>query len=143
MAEHERQEPSSKFQLRWREGKRAPRGMIRWIDAVVDGNTVYATHGGTSKIYSYDSTSDSWSQLPNCVHPNGSLAIINGWLTSIGGNSEPGSDAINELFSLRHTRGGSDSRWTKKFPPMSTKRRRSIAQCTGTTLIVAGGERDL
>ena len=111
--------------------------MSRWIDAVVDGNTVYATHGGTTKIYSYDSTSDSWSQLPNCVHLNGSLAIINGWLTSIGGNLEPGSDALNGLFSLWHTWEGSDSRWTKKFPPMPTKRRRSIAQCTGTTLIVA------
>ena len=100
----------SRFKPRWREGKRAPRGMIRWIDAVVDGNTVYVTHGGTSKIYSYDSISDSWSQLPDCaVHPNGSLAIINGWLTSIGGNLEPGSDAINELLimSLRHTREGS------------------------------------
>ena len=139
----ERQEPSCKFQLRWREGKRAPRGMIRWIDAVVDGNTVYATHGGTTKIYSYDSTSDSWSQLPDCVHSNGSLAIINGWLTSIGGNSEPGSDALNELFSLWHTWEGSDSRWTKKFPPMPTKRRRSIAQCIGTTLIVAGGEGEM
>ena len=126
------------FKLRWREGKRAPCGMIRWFDAVVDGNTVFVRDGGTGKNYLYDFTSDSWSKLPDCVYPNGSLAIVNGWLTSIGGNSEPGSYIRNELFSLKED--GGDRRWIKKFPPMPTKRRRSIALCTGTTLIVAGGE---
>ena len=86
--------------------------MIRWFDAVVDENTVYVRDGGTGKNYSYDFTSDSWSKLPDCVHPNGSLAIVGGWLTSIGGNSEPGSYVRNELFSLKEE--GSDRRWSKK-----------------------------
>ena len=103
--------------------------MIRWFDAVVDGYAVYARHVGTGK---------SIPLLPDCVHPNGSLAIVCGRLTSIGGNSDPGSYVLNELFSL--TGEGSGRKWTKKLPSMPTKRRQSIALCTGPLLIVAGGE---
>ena len=59
------------FKLRWREGNRAPNGMCRWCDAVVDGNTVYIRNGGLVKIYSYDVTNDSWSLLLDCIHKQG------------------------------------------------------------------------
>ena len=87
-------------------------------------------------VYSYDVPSDSWSQLPDCVHPSGSLAIVNGWLTAVGGECFP--TCSNELFSL--TGEGSGRRWTKKFPSMPTKRCVTTSLCTGTTLIVAGGQ---
>ena len=119
------------IKLRWREGTRAPGGMDRRFDAVVDGNTVYVRTEGTVNIYSYDVTSDSWSQLPDCVYESGSITIINGWLTTVGGSHS------NKLFSL--TREGSGRRWTEKFPPMPTKRIGTTAVCTGTSLIVAGG----
>ena len=105
--------------------------MSRSCDTVVDGDTVYVSYESSVKIYSYDVTSDSWSQLPGSVRKNGSIAIINGWLTTVGGVSS------NELLSL--TGEGSGRRWTKKFPPMPTKRSSTAAVCTGTTLIVAGG----
>ena len=122
------------FKLTWREGKRAPCGMSRWCDAVVDGNTVYVMKDDTVNIYSYDVLSDSWSQLPDCVLRDSSIVVINGCLTTIGGDFFPYS---NELFSL--TGEGSDRRWTQQFPPMTTKRRWATSLCTGTTLIVAGG----
>ena len=128
------------FKLRWRERKRAPRGMSRWCDAVVNGNTVYVTNGGTVEIYSYDVTSDSWSQLRDCVHVGSSIAIINGWLTTVGGYSYP--TYSNELFSLTREGTGSGRRWTERFPPMPTKRRDTTALCTGAVLIVAGGRGD-
>ena len=84
-------------------------------------------------IYSYDITSDSWFPLPRCVHESGSVAIINGWLTTVGGGTFVACS--NELFSLTTER-----RWTNKFPPMPTKRKRMTALCTGTVLIVAGGK---
>ena len=124
------------IKLRWREEKRAPFEMSRWCDAVVDGNTVYFRNGYKVEIYSYDVTSDSWSQLPDCVIENGSITIVNGWLTTVGGRLQ--SAHSNELFSLTE-KLGSGRRWTKKFPPMPTKRRDSTALCIGTTLIVAGG----
>ena len=139
------------FKLTWREGKRAPCGMSRRCDAVVDGNTVYVVESDTVNIYSYDIISDRWSQLPDCVHRESSITVINGCLTTIGGGSYPvwgelanlrwtqiqQSNYYNELFSL--TGKGSGRRWTEIFPPMPTKRRSTTSMCTGTTLIVAGG----
>ena len=109
--------------------------MYREYDAVADGNTVYIRTEDTVTLYSYDVTSDSWSQLPDCVHPNGSLAIVNGLLITVGGGHYPAYSS--ELFSL--TKEGSSRRWTKKFPPMLTKRCGVTSLCTVTTLIVAGG----
>ena len=123
------------FKLRWSEGKRAPHKTSRWYDAVVDGNTVYVKDQGTQKIYSFNVTVDSWSQLPDCVYINSSMTVINGWLTNVGGRSS--YTYFNELFSLAGE--GSDRRWTKQFPPMPTKRIFATSLCTGTMLIVAGG----
>ena len=122
------------FKLRWREGKMAPCKMYRWCDAVVDGNAVYIKDSGSKQTYCYDITSHSWSQLPDCVYQESSITIISGWLTTVGGYQ---SSYVNELFSL--TGEGSGRRWTKKFPPMPTKRSMTTSLCTGTTLIVAGG----
>ena len=119
----------------WKEGKRAPRKMNRYCDAVVDGNTVYVKNKFAMEIYSYNVTSDSWSQLPDCIQMGGSITIVNGWLTTVGGRFR--SSFSNELFSL--TREGNDKRWSKTFPPMPTKREHTTALRTGTMLIVAGG----
>ena len=123
------------FKLRWREGKRAPCKIYRHCDAVVNGNTVYVRNQALMDIYAYDVTSDCWSQLPNAVHDHGSIIVINGWLTTVGGYSSPSYS--NELFSLISGR-----RWTKKFPPMPTKRSDTTAVCPGSTLIVTGGKKD-
>jgi hypothetical protein len=124
------------FKLRWRKGKRAPCEMYRYYDTAVDGNTVYVINNNTVNIYSYNITSDSWSQLPDCVHKNASIAVISGCLTTVGGGSYP--IYSNELLSL--TGEGSGRRWTQQFPPMPTKRRLTTSLCTGATLIVAGGK---
>ena len=124
------------FKLRWRKEKRAPHAMSRWCDAVVGGNTVFFRYRGTVIVYSYDVTNNSWSQLPDCVYVNGSITIISGWLTTIGGGAF--SALSNELYSLT-----GEGRWMTNFPPMPTKRNHTIAVCTGTSLIVAGGQREL
>ena len=62
-----------------------------------------------------------------------SIAVINNSLTTIGG--EVKHTVTNKLFSF--TDG--DESWTEKFPPMPTKRRRTAALCTETSLIVVGG----
>ena len=108
--------------------------MHRYCDAVIDGKTLYIRSKGSISIYSYDATSVSWSRLPDAIHEYGSIAVVNGLLTTVGGLSYSHS---NELFSL--TGEGSGRRWTKKFPLMPTERCRTIALCTGTTLIVTGG----
>ena len=123
------------FKLTWREGKRAPCRMYRNCDTVVDGNRVYVVKSTSVNIYSYDVISDSWSQLPDCVHEGSSITVISGWLTTVGGGTFP--NYSNELFSL--TEEGSGRRWTQQFPPMPTKRETTTSLCTETALIVAGG----
>ena len=121
---------SIKLKLKWREGKRAPRGMFRYCDAVVDGNTVLVRCGSTVEIYSYDATTDRWSRLPDCVKQRCSITVINGQLTTVGGVKS------NELFSLA---GGISRKWIKKYPPMPTKRQWTTSLCAKAALIVAGG----
>ena len=48
-----------------------------------------------------------------------------------------GESFTNQLFSL--TGEGSNRRWTEEFPPMPTRRYATMALCTRTALIVAGG----
>ena len=97
---------------------------------------VYVSMANAVVIYSYGIKSDSWSHLPDCIHAGGSMAIIDGWLTTVGGYSYSCTHS-NKLFSLSDE--GSSRRWTKKFPLMPTKRSDTTAMCTGTALIVAGG----
>ena len=105
--------------------------MLLWMAT----QCILDTSQGTLKIYSYDVTSDNWSQLPDCIHYYGSIAVINGWLTTVGGGSRP--NFSNELFSL--TGKGSGRRWTRQFPPMPTKRIQMTSLCIRAELIVAGG----
>ena len=86
-------------------------------------------------MYSYTTSTSSWSKLPDSPNRNCPLVIINNLLTLIGGHC--GDTLTNQLFSL--TGKGSDRRWTEEFPPMPTKRDGSTALCTGAALIVAGG----
>ena len=127
------------IKLRWRMGKKAPCKLNRYCDATTYGRKVYVKNEDSMMVYCYDAASDSWSQLPDCLLEGASMAILNGRLTTVGGNSH--SILIlrysNELFSLSGE--GNSMRWMKKFPPMPTKRSNTIALSTGTMLIVAGG----
>ena len=119
--------------MRWREGKNAPRAMIRGA-AVVHGNTAYFSPSSSRKVYSYHSTKDKWFQLPdNCTEYIG-LAVIDGLLTSVGGWYSGG--ATNTLLSLR---GGERKQWSQIFPPMPTPRWSVACVTTEQALVVAGG----
>ena len=67
------------------------------------------------------------------------MAIIDGLLTAVGGWTVD-NKITNELVSL--TGNGSGRTWTEILPPMPTKRWHVSALCTGTALIVAGGDVD-
>ena len=77
--------------------------------------TLYVMKSDAVIIYLYDVISDSWFQLPDCVHKYSSIAVINGCLTTVGGGSY--ANYYNELFDL--TGKGSDGRWTLQIPPLS------------------------
>ena len=123
------------IRLNWTLGRMTPREMGRSTDAVVDGSVAYFRPGGTEQVHAYNSTTDTWSRLPDCRTTNTTVAIVNGLLTTVGG--AVGGDYSNKLFSL--TGEGRDRKWTEVFPPMTTKRELVIAVTTGRALIVAGG----
>ena len=125
------------IKLTWREGEKAPRRMGGTLSinaaTAVDGRILYVA--ASHQVYAHNIDTSSWSQLPDSPTNSCPLVIINNLLTRVGGNHS--GTTYNQLFSLT----GKDSRrkWTEEFPPMLIKRYGSTALCTGTALIVAGG----
>ena len=122
--------------MTWREGKKAPEGMMRGA-AVVYGNTVYFTPADSSRVYSYQNIlgNEQWSRLPDNPNKAFSLAVIDGLLTSVGGwNAGP----TNTLLSL--TGEGERKQWSEVFPPMPTPRYHTACITTEKALVVAGGK---
>ena len=127
-----------RFELKWNsKNKRAPCGMAAHCSAVVCGKVVYFQPTDTNYLYTYNSEADNWSQLPDVKNRNCSMAIVNDFVTAIGG-SKLIRGRSRKLYSLTCEEKG--MKWTKILPPMQTKRSQSCALCIGTDLIVAGGE---
>ena len=125
------------IKLTWREGPKAPYRMSSYYGVAVDGNSVYFKPGGR-EVYECRAGKD-WSQLPDCPFSHCPLVVVNKLLTLVGGSQQ--DIYSNKLLSL--TGEGSSTarkRWTEEFPPMPTKRSNTAAICTGTSLIVAGGQ---
>ena len=97
--------------------------MLLWMAAL---RILYIARrqGVQKEIYSYDVSSGVWSQLYLTVFIKvaSSIAVVNGWLTTVGGTHS------NELFSL--TGEGNGREWTKNFSPMPTKKRWMTTLCT-------------
>jgi hypothetical protein len=133
-------EQRTSIKLTWREGEKAPCMVSKLYCAAVDGKTLYVRLTGTYKVFNYTISTSSWSQLPDSLTSSCPSVIINNLLTLVGGYYRAGSTLTNQLFSL--TGEHNDRKWTEEFPPMPTKRQGSVALCTGTALVVAGGIKD-
>ena len=119
----------------WKEGKNAPEKMYRGA-AVVHRNTAYFRSGSSNKVYSYQNIlgKEQWSRLPDNPNSAFGLAVIDGLLTSVGGNNNV---FINTVLSL--TGEGMRKQWSEIFPPMLTPRRSVACITTEQSLVVAGG----
>ena len=121
--------------MTWREGNSAPEKMYRGA-AVVHGNTAYFRPINSAKVYSYQNIlgQEQWSQLPENPNWNCCLAVIDGFLTSVGGYR---NCFTNTLISL--TGDGERKQWSEIFPPMPTPRMSAVCVTTEQALVVAGG----
>ena len=99
----------------------------------MDGDVAYFMHW-EGEVCSYNSISKKWSQLPKYPYRYGSLAVINGQLTGIGGCGDlfKENTYTDKLLSLKKS-------WSALFPPMPTKRCGTTAVTSKEHLIVAGG----
>ena len=121
------------IRLKWRDGGRAPCKMCGEVVAV-DGSVAYfgSVVPSSYSVFAYNFANNKWAELPSCPYCGFSLAIVNNLLTAIGGETS-NNVVTNSLLSLI------DKKWTKKFPPMPTKRWTTAAVCSGRSLVVAGG----
>ena len=101
--------------------------------AVIDGNVAYFV-SWNGQACSYNLSTKTWSELPECPYKSSSLAVIRGLLTAIGG--EKRMDPDNKLLSIINDK---DKKWVDHFPPMPTNRSDTTAVTTKYHLIVAGG----
>ena len=134
-------ESSMNIKLKWQRGSSSPFKIAKSLvnsamEAVVDGGNIYLM--ADLHVYTYNTSSSTWSKLQHSTHRRSSLAIVNNLLTLIGGDCD--GKTTNKLFSL--TKRAGMTRWTELLPPMPTKRRSVCSLSTGTTLIVAGGVGD-
>ena len=104
--------------------------------AAVEGNIAYFRIGGDSFVYAYDSSNDKWLCIyPECPSTRFGVAVINGLLTTIGGQQD--GKIVGTLLSL--TGEGTNKEWSEKFYPMPTKRLFPGIVRHRTMLIIAGG----
>ena len=104
--------------------------------SAVDGSVVYFLPGRSKSVFAYNSRNNKWSELPECPNLYASLAMVNSLLTAIGGKT-PNREVTNSLLSL------TDNKWTKRFPPMLTKRYLTAVVYSGKSLVVAGGKTEI
>ena len=109
--------------------------MSRATDVAVGDGVVYFRQGHTQHLFMYDSTSDTWSRLPDSPTAYCSIAVVKNLLTTIGGRLANG-ECTAQLFSII----GKDKskRWVEIFPPMLFQQSSTIAVSIETHLIVAG-----
>ena len=128
----EQHSSGTRIKLTWREGEKAPHKLSGSKSSTADDTVLYVRLGNKC-VYAYTISTFCWSRLPNSPTDSCPSAIINNFLTHIGGWCS--GNITNQLFSL--TGKGGRRRWTEEFPPMPTKRWGSTALCTGTALIVS------
>ena len=112
--------------------KTAPCGMSRG-SATTDGQFAYFTLGRSTSVYRYKWRGEKWEELPSCPYNlNPGLVIIDGKLTTVGGND---GSCTNKLLTLRQ------KKWVEEYPPMNTAHSMTAAVSTsdGEYLIVIGG----
>ena len=144
----EQKRPGTKLRLRWEKCRKAPECIapVNVFLVSTDGSTCTCTctHNQTAyfsasqSVYAYNSKMDKWIDLPDNPYYHFSLASINDKLTTIGGSvGLDRSNVTNSLLCL--TGNGFSMKWSESFPPMPTKRCRTVIVYSSPSLIVAGG----
>jgi len=135
------QQQQDKAAILWKGCARMPCGIVR-PHVVVKGKVVYVGGGNTGKlettrtVYSYDTEANVWSSLPITPYYTFSMALVQGYVTVIGGVTVISSLVTNTLFSFDEEK---TERWCQRFPAMPTKRCATSAVSTESYLVVVGG----
>ena len=120
--------------MKWQKESKAPEAMLRG-SAASDSKMAYFNGHYSTKVYSYDSDTQKWRQLPDTPHTQAALVVVQHILTMVGGYVS--GKVTNSLLSLMGEGGA--MKWLPHYPAMPTARGHTVAVCSGHSLIVAGG----
>ena len=120
--------------MKWKKKSKAPEKMSRGSTAT-DADRAYFNGWGHTTVYSCNSDTREWRQLPDAPHTNSTLVVVHYTLTMVGGQIS--GRTTDSLLSL--TGEGRGKKWLPSLPAMPTKRYLTGAVCSGHSLIVAGG----
>ena len=130
------------LKIRWKKKShaKAPTNRIVRGAAVVNQGVVYFSSYLNADIWGYNSVQNQWFSLAKCPNILFAHAMVNGYLTAIGGQRSHGStEPTNELLSLISVEGVEHEMWVELNSPMPTKRTNATAVTTDHVLVVAGG----
>ena len=135
--------PSFDFTFSWKRKTDAPRTLIKGA-SVSYGDVSYFNPYDSNEVFAYDCVKDEWQQLPPLPDDQRyfQLAIINGTLTTIGGEVDGGLTGFvkSRTFTGRLLVYNGEE-WSKNLvPPMRTQRAFPSAVVVDKYLIVAGGQ---
>ena len=111
-----------------------PRSMSRG-SATAYNQFAYFTPDNSDSVYGYEWSTDRWEDLPKSPCCNSGLVVIDGALTTVGGQDASDFTCTAKLFTLVM------GRWVEYYPPMNTGRFSPAALSTadGNYIFVIGG----
>ena len=127
------------MKLNVRKSEKAPEKMARGAIAV-QSSTAYFACFSSNRVHYYQCLMgrDKWGSLPKGPYVNFSLAIVNGFITTIGGCKTIGGDQpTNILLSL--VSEGNKKKWVENVQPMPTQRQETAVVSSEHFLVVIGG----
>ena len=132
---------SGSYELIWETCADLPSPLYSASVAVHD-NKVYTTAGGApdretyDHVYVYDVNRNQWDRLPPPGQRHGTLQIISGKLTVIGGWDATTKKRTNKVTTYNN------NRWSNEYPNLSKARDRPGVLTHQDYVIVAGGALD-
>ena len=131
------------FQITWEIHADLPSPMYN-ASAVLHGDTIYVMAGNAPQddtydyVFSYNTKSNQWSQLPSHGYIQGSLLVVAKKLTVIGGVD----DATNKVTNNVSTFNSNSNNWVKYFPNLLQPRCKPGVFTYKDCVIVLGGAVD-
>ena len=131
---------SGYYQLTWENCTDLPSPMYD-ASAVQHNDNVYVMAGDAPQddthyhVFSYNININEWSRLPHPGHYKGTLQILNGELTVIGGRNNANHKRTNRVSTFNNN-------WSNHFPNMLQSRDRPGVVTHENHMIVLGGNID-
>lgn len=134
---------SSEYYIKWTSCSDLPAKLYDASVAVsADGDTLYVTAGDApdsstkTTVYSYNTVTDQWTELPQSGHRFGVISMVDNRLTIFGG-----TDVITCQYHNKVTTYDRDTnRWYNHYPDMSKIRDRPGVVIYLDYVIVMGGK---